>query len=412
MLLIFSALPATGMIKEKQTSIKQTTIIKNNTNNEVQQPEWNYEDWWTYSFDFSFEINEESFVISVDLYISSLNCEIITDVGDTYTMQLQGNVGGNLYVDIEGIPNINAQLTQTELNGQAVFEKNNYAINNVNLDIDGKLKIGIIKIPLTIDLTMNFTPPFSSIEFPLYVGKEWTANGTTISITGLIKLSGISSLIPGVPDEIEISSMDFYFADNLYTCTKQENISISAGKFNAYNISVYDSFTIFYSPVAGNILTIVPFSMGNDYYDYSFEFELRSTNYKMPGAPNIPDRPTGSSQGVPNEEYSYYTRTIDPEGDQIYYLDDSDDESDSGWLGPYDSDATCNTSHIWTERGTYQVRVKAKDTQNHESHWSNPLTVSMPKNRVFNLLELFKQFLENHPNLLPKIRCLFLQEAY
>ena len=49
----------------------------------------------------------------------------------------------------------------------------------------------------------------------------------------------------------------------------------------------------------------------------------------------------------------------------------------SGWLGPYNSGATCIASHIWTNPNTYQIKVKAKDTYGNESSWSLILTVTI-----------------------------------
>jgi hypothetical protein len=54
-------------------------------------------------------------------------------------------------------------------------------------------------------------------------------------------------------------------------------------------------------------------------------------------------------------------------------------------------------THNWTERGDYEVRVKAMDQYGAESDWSNPLVVSMPKNKTINdfnpwLLRLIQRF--------------------
>ncbi|MEE9441024.1 MAG: hypothetical protein V3V27_03730, partial [Candidatus Thermoplasmatota archaeon] len=38
--------------------------------------------------------------------------------------------------------------------------------------------------------------------------------------------------------------------------------------------------------------------------------------------------------------------------------------------------------HAWDEKGTYDIRVKAKDTKGNESDWSDPLVVSMPMNNA------------------------------
>ncbi len=113
-------------------------------------------------------------------------------------------------------------------------------------------------------------------------------------------------------------------------------------------------------------------------------------------APNKPVRPTGETEGILDEEYTFTTSTIDQEGDQVYYKWDWGDET-SGWLGPYNSGETCEASHIWDTEGSYNIKVKAKDQYGDESPWSDPLSISMPKKKKFNsfpriLLWLFERF--------------------
>jgi len=91
--------------------------------------------------------------------------------------------------------------------------------------------------------------------------------------------------------------------------------------------------------------------------------------------PETPIRPEGPSEGIIEKQYPFTTSTTEPEGEQVYYLWDWDDGTPGDWDGPYDSGVTVLTSHIWSEAGTYEVRVKAKDIQNAESSWSDPLTV-------------------------------------
>jgi len=73
--------------------------------------------------------------------------------------------------------------------------------------------------------------------------------------------------------------------------------------------------------------------------------------------------------------YTYSASTTDPDGDNISYLFDWGDGSDSGWRGPYTSGATAFATHLWSSPGTYQVRVKASDEQGAVSGWSSSLTV-------------------------------------
>ena len=59
------------------------------------------------------------------------------------------------------------------------------------------------------------------------------------------------------------------------------------------------------------------------------------------------------------------------------------DRTNSGWLGPYISDDTVNAFKIWTAQESYSVKVKAIDSNLEEGPWSNPLNVSMPKNKPY-----------------------------
>ena len=78
--------------------------------------------------------------------------------------------------------------------------------------------------------------------------------------------------------------------------------------------------------------------------------------------------------------------TIDDDGDRIYYLFDWGDNKLSGWIGPYNSGEIVSAHHTWENKGSYQIRVKAKDENGIQSDWSEPLKVKMPKNKLINLI--------------------------
>jgi hypothetical protein len=75
-------------------------------------------------------------------------------------------------------------------------------------------------------------------------------------------------------------------------------------------------------------------------------------------------------------EYDFSSSTTDPESEDIFYLFDWGDGTDSDWLGPHNSGETCIASHSWADAGTYEVKVKAKDVLDNESGWSEALTVA------------------------------------
>lgn len=94
-------------------------------------------------------------------------------------------------------------------------------------------------------------------------------------------------------------------------------------------------------------------------------------------APNIPARPSGPTTGLKNKAYKYTTSTTDPEANQVYYFWDWGDGKTTGWLGPYTSGASITTSHKWSSRGTFLVKVKARDSLGAESGWSATLSVTI-----------------------------------
>ncbi len=118
--------------------------------------------------------------------------------------------------------------------------------------------------------------------------------------------------------------------------------------------------------------------------------------------PNKPDRPTGNTFGVPGEDIEYQCqKTTDPDGDKLTYLFDWGDGTNSGWL-PKSMGTTVKATHNWTEKGSYEIKVKAMDIYGRESEWSDPLSVTIPRNKVINRPLL--NFLENHPNMFPIIQ--------
>ena len=128
--------------------------------------------------------------------------------------------------------------------------------------------------------------------------------------------------------------------------------------------------------------------------DFSSGNTIVISNNNPPNKPTI----TGPASGETNKSYTYSVSTIDLDGDQISYLIDWDDGTDSGWIGPYDSGQMGGASHIWATQGTYSIKVKAKDSNNVESEWSDPLLISMPKTKTISTPLI--RFLEKHLHIL------------
>lgn len=113
----------------------------------------------------------------------------------------------------------------------------------------------------------------------------------------------------------------------------------------------------------------------------------------------LPDKPIidGTIDGNVGTSYPYIVSTSDPDESIIWYYIDWGDNSNTGWIGPYDSGTEITRLHAWNKKGTYIIRVKAKDPYNSESLEAT-LEVTMPRNRVL-YGSLFIRFLERFPIL-------------
>jgi hypothetical protein len=107
------------------------------------------------------------------------------------------------------------------------------------------------------------------------------------------------------------------------------------------------------------------------------KIDSRSPQLANNSPPIKPIQPKGPSEGESGLKYNYTSNTTDPEGDDIYYLFDWGDGTDSGWIGPFKSGSNISISYIWGERGNYKVEIIAKDVYELESEWSDPLYVEI-----------------------------------
>ena len=117
--------------------------------------------------------------------------------------------------------------------------------------------------------------------------------------------------------------------------------------------------------------------------------------------PDKPLTPSGPTSGKTGNYYDYSTNCIDPDGDLLCYHFSWGDYNESiyGWV---ESGELVTEQCHWNNIGDYELKVRTRDEHGYVSEWSDPLTVSMPKNKPINTP--FLQFLENHQYLFPLLR--------
>jgi len=146
-----------------------------------------------------------------------------------------------------------------------------------------------------------------------------------------------------------------------------------------------------------------PDSSTNTDEDDAYVLFAVSDNYEPP---QVPETPSGPIKGKVGAEYKFYTSMTSQDGDEVYYMWDWGDGTFSDWIGPFNRSATVEASHTWSIRGTYAIKVKAKDAYA-ESNWSNPLTAKMPRIRVINktpFLNFLERIMERFPHAFPILR--------
>ena len=111
-------------------------------------------------------------------------------------------------------------------------------------------------------------------------------------------------------------------------------------------------------------------------------FLVRVTIIEPPNNP--PNKPilTGPNSGTSGETLNFIASSTDPDEDQIWYKWDWGDGNISDWIGPYESGEKCTQQYTWNEQGTYQIQVKARDTREDETEWSDPIVIELPKNKI------------------------------
>jgi len=115
----------------------------------------------------------------------------------------------------------------------------------------------------------------------------------------------------------------------------------------------------------------------------------------------------GPSEVVPGTEYTYEFWVYDYETDDVYLLIDWGDQTNSGWLGPYNptSPDLPSANHIWDEKGSYMLKAKVKDEHDFESDWYvKGVTTSKNKEIGMPFIDFLKELMQNHPNIFPIIK--------
>ena len=110
--------------------------------------------------------------------------------------------------------------------------------------------------------------------------------------------------------------------------------------------------------------------------------------------PHTPEEILGPTSAKLRVEYTYNTSTYDPDGDQLYYKWDWEEDG-SEWIGPFNSNETMEIKITFYYEFIHTVRVIVKDSNHARSDWVTLEVSVTPRNRIISnplFIGLFERF--------------------
>lgn len=288
-------------------------------------PVWHVGDFWTYKVNnVSVNFEEDNQTIDLTLSVDQLPLTVASISGDSYTLSFSTKASGHGLINIDagdGPINMTIDFTNVKISGNVMIDKTMLGIKSIDANLKGLFKLDIIQqpyfnfslhhipIPITMNMTIDSNSSVSVLAFPMNIGISWNVSASDFTINGKIHsiwlniihfantiadffgkpfLSPqIDALLPviDIKDVLTTIGIGNVFsipeAPGIFNCLNTENITVPAGTFNAYNISIADGIgSIFYAPVAGNVVKI-----GGNFHDVipyiqNLNMELIDTNYQ------------------------------------------------------------------------------------------------------------------------------------
>ena len=155
--------------------------------------------------------------------------------------------------------------------------------------------------------------------------------------------------------------------NNALVCLWKDNDVFLTGSTNSQG-----DVTLYPSPSSSGTMYVTVTKQ--DYRPYQGSATVTGGGGNLP--PDVPSI-DGPTSGTAGKHIEFTFETSDPENDDVYYYIDWGDQTNTGWIGPYDSGDEITLTHKWDDPGTYSIKVKAKDIYNEESSWSSPFTIDI-----------------------------------
>jgi hypothetical protein len=286
------------------TNLRTITTEPQTSSTMVDVPVWEIGDTWTYEIDdISIDYTTDTQSVQLHGTLSELPLEVTSTTGDFYTLGFETTMDGTGYINAEsedGPVNVSLTISDLAIQGTVQIDKTNLGIKDIQVYFDNqKISFNIIDQPFlplpswlhvisakfTSNIDVSCDTSVSLLSFPLFTGIYWDLLATSFSVNGQIQsklfnlLSFINNLVKlfGVellPAEIAalLPVIDFNEALNTFVgtnifdipgfagvffCPATETVSVPAGTYDAYNITLMGGIgQCYYAPAAGSIIKL------------------------------------------------------------------------------------------------------------------------------------------------------------
>lgn len=321
-MLLTTCLVVARPIERNNDTPNRTEPVPLQTN--VDAPIWEVGDTWTYKIDdITLSYNSTSQSVYLALSIDQLPLQVTAVNDNSYTASFTTTVSGELKIDMmtdSGPLKLDITFSNLAVSGSIEIEKTNLGIQSVAAEMKGRFRVDIIEqhfinlplhripVPMRMNITADFDTPFAMLTFPLDTHMMWDAPGGSLTVNGKIHsvwfyiilfANNIMKIIgsPFLTDEMAalLPIIDIREAltatghgnvypipalPKLYACNYTQEITVPAGTYTVYNITIADTLAYcYYAPAAGNVVKLQGNFGSLIPYITNIKMELLSTNY-------------------------------------------------------------------------------------------------------------------------------------
>jgi hypothetical protein len=298
------------------------TTLQTLSHDEV--PIWYKDETWTYKIDdLTMDLSDDNKSIYLSVSVEELPLTVTDATGEYYTVAFDTSIDGQGHIiinDSNGPINISITINDLQLTGSLLVDKTTLGLTGFSFAFTKqKVNFNIIDQPFfplpafLQNLTIRFTTDVDTtadtsiglLTFPINTGTIWNQSAVNITATGKVE-SRVFNLIYFInkiakifhreflPVEIEnlLPIIDISEAlntflggnvifipalTNVFYCLNTETITVPAGIYQAYNITLFEGAgQCYYAPDAKNVIRLFGYFEGIMPFVKNIDMELLS----------------------------------------------------------------------------------------------------------------------------------------